>query len=76
MWALNGIEMSKSGKKWNVSMSFNAHLLNGFRVAGYGGFVCTDISSCYHNLAALMLIFNFLSTLLKYMVVNVLCSEF
>ena len=42
------------------------------RVAGYGGFVCIDISSCYHKLAALMLIFTFLSTLLKYMVVDVL----
>ena len=39
---------------------------------GDGGFVCIDISSCYQNLAALMLIFTFLSTLLKYMVVAAL----
>ena len=38
------------------------------------GFVSIDISSCYQNLAALMLIFTFLSTLLKYMVVDALCS--
>ena len=37
-----------------------------------GGFVCIDISSCYQNLAALMRIFTFLSTLLKYMVVAAL----
>ena len=53
-------------------MLFNAYLLNGFRVAGYGAFVYIDISSCYHNLAALMLIFIFLNTLLKYLVVDVL----
>ena len=40
---------------------------------GKGGFVCIDISSCYQNLAARMLIFTFLSTLLKYMVVAALC---
>ena len=39
---------------------------------GDGGFVCIDISFCYQNLAALMLIFTFLSTLLKYMVVAAL----
>ena len=50
----------------------NVNKTNCFRVAGYGGFVCIDISSCYHNLVALMLIFIFLSTFLKYMVVDVL----
>ena len=39
---------------------------------GDGGFVFIDISSCYQNLVALMLIFTFLSTLLKYMVVAAL----
>ena len=39
---------------------------------GDGGFVCMYISSCYQNLAALMLNFTFLSTLLKYMVVAAL----
>ena len=39
---------------------------------GDGGFVCIDISSCYQNLAALVLIFTFLSTLLKYTVVAAL----
>ena len=34
-----------------------------------------EISSCYHNLAALMLIFTFLGTLLKYMVADVLRSS-
>ena len=42
-------------------------------VSGFGDFVCIDISSCYHNLAALMRIFTFLSTLVKYMLVDVLC---
>ena len=56
-----------------ISMLFNAHRHNVYRVAGYGGFVCIDIISCYHNLAALMLIFTFLSTLLKYMIVDALC---
>ena len=41
-----------------------------------GGFVCIDISSCYQNLVALMLIFTFLSTLLKYMVVAALWSQY
>ena len=41
-------------------------------VSGCGGFFCIDISSCYHNLAALMLIFTFLSTVVKYMLVDVL----
>ena len=43
--------------------------------SGGGGFICIDISSCYQNLAALMLIFTFLSTLLKYMVVAALCCS-
>ena len=42
---------------------------NRYRVAKNGGYICIDISSCYHNLAALMLIFTFLSTLVKYMLV-------
>ena len=42
---------------------------------GDGGFVCIDISSCYQNLAAQMLIFTFLTTLLKYMVVAALCNH-
>ena len=45
------------------------------RIWGDGGFVCINISSCYQNLAALMLIFTFLSTLLKYMVVAALCTR-
>ena len=57
-------------------MLFNAHLLNRYRVAGYGGFVCIDISSFYTNLAALMLIFTFLSTFIKYMLLGILCIEY
>ena len=56
-------------------MPFNAHFFYWHRVAGYGGFVCIDISSCYHILAALMLVLTFLSTLLKYMVVDVLWTH-
>ena len=41
---------------------------------GGGGFVCIDIISCYQNMVALMLIFTFLSTRLKYIVVAALCS--
>ena len=40
------------------------------------GFVCIDISSCYQNLAALIFIFTFLNTLLKYMVVAALSCGF
>ena len=40
-----------------------------------GGFVSVYISSCYQNLAVLMLILTFLSTLLKYMVVAALCTN-
>ena len=60
---------------FDISMPFNAHLLTGNRVAWYGGFVCIAISSCYQYLAALMLIFTFLSTLVKYMLVDVLCTR-
>ena len=45
-----------------------------YRIAGYEGFVYIDISSYYHNLAALILIFTFLSNLVKYMLVDVLWS--
>ena len=58
---------------FDISMPFNAHLLTGCRDAGHGGFICINISSCYHNLAALMLIFTFSSTLVKYMLADVLC---
>ena len=66
-WALNSIGILKSGKKWKALKSIqNFHSRLRYRVAGYGGFVCIDINSYYHNLAALMLIFTFLSTLVKY----------
>ena len=52
----------------------NFSLFRIHRVGGGGGFVCIDISSCYQNLAALMLIFTSLSTLLKYIVVTALCT--
>ena len=59
--------------KWISSNLFqNSPLFRIYRVGGDGGFVCIDISSCYQNLAALMFIFTFLSTLLKYMVVAAL----
>ena len=57
---------------FDILMPFNAHLLIGYRFARYGGFVCIDISSCYHNLAALMFIFTLLSTVVKYMLMDVL----
>ena len=50
-------------------LTFQCHSMPTFLL----GFVCIDISFFYHNLAALMLIFTFLSILLKHMVVEVLC---
>ena len=72
-----------------LKLSFSIQFLSRFRtfntiqcppsywcwVAGYGGFVCIDISFCYHNLVALILISTFISTLLKYMVVDVLWQK-
>ena len=59
--------------KWisyNIFQNFPLSKIH--RVGGTRVFFCIDISSCYQNLAALMLIFTFLSTLLKYMVVAAL----
>ena len=66
---------------WRLTRRINPQWVHSYRRKGEriimfainGSFVCSDISSCYQNLAALMLIFTFLSTLLKYMVVAALC---
>ena len=61
---------------WNGFHTIYFKIFRSLEYIGVGGegFVCIDISSCYQNLAALMLIFTFLSTLLKYMVVAALCT--
>ena len=64
--------------KWilyNIFQNFPLFRVHRVVGRGDGGFVCIDISSCYQNLAALMLIFTFLSTLLKYIVVAALWME-
>ena len=61
--------------KWiSYNIFQNFPLFRIHRVRGDGGFVCIDISCCYQNLAALILIFTFLSNLLKRMVVAALCA--
>ena len=54
------------------AMSTVAILQGHAAMTGYNIYI---YSSCYKKLAVLMLIFSFLSTLLKYMVVDVLCSR-
>ena len=61
--------------KWiSYNIFSNFPLFTIHRVGG-PGFRFIDISSCYQNLASLMLIFTFLSILLKYIVVAALCGQ-
>ena len=59
--------------KWISHIIFQNFPLFRIHWVGGGGVVCIDISCCYQNLAVLMLISTFVSTLLKCMVVAALC---